>query len=171
MGQGMGSPAPAKASTTANVKAKQSYRGKGAREDAILRDLFRASAVLSRKARGNGASRHEVILGHLATREQLMEEGTASAPFTQSKLAQNTGITSQSLGETLGRMEGEGLITRRACECDKRSLYVELTDAGREVAASIMSGRRKFACEMLQGLDADEKKQLAAALAKLNAAL
>lgn len=137
-------------------------------EDEVLRDLFRASAILSRRARLNGASRQEMLLGHLATREGLMADGIVDAPFTQGKLAQIMGITSQTLGETIARMEAEGTIARNSCDSDRRSTYVTLTDAGRAAALTVVEGRRAFARESLSCFSEGEKKRLVALLGKLN---
>lgn len=139
-----------------------------AQEDAILRDLFRVSAILSRQARDCGASRQDAILGHLAMRESLVEEGMVDSPFTQSKLAQIMGITSQTLGETLVKMEEEGLVARHVCEKDRRSIYVEMTDAGRKASESVVEGRREFAHQSLSHLEEEERQQLAHILRKLN---
>lgn len=141
------------------------------KEDATLRDLFRASAILSRKARACGASRQEIILGHLVTREGLIEEGTLDSPFKQGRLAEIMGITSQSLGEILAKMESDGLVSRQCCEKDRRSIYVTLTDAGREACTAIVEARRTFAHESLSCLDEEERAQFSNILLKLNASL
>ena len=87
------------------------------------------------------------------------------------ELADIVGIRPQSLGTLLARLEADGCIERAAGEQDRRARRVALTDHGRDQAQEARDHQRAFARETLAVLDDAEKRQLAAIVLKLNAAL
>ena len=97
-----------------------------------------------------------------------MAEGFAPRPLSQVELADIVGIRPQSLGTLLARLEADGCIERAAGEQDRRARRVALPDHGRDQARD---HQRAFARETLAVLDDAEKRQLAAIVLKLNAAL
>ncbi len=69
---------------------------------------------------------HRFPLSHGAVLGRLDREGAASV----SDLASREGVKPQSMAQTVGDLEGEGLISRRPDPADGRRILVELTEAG-----------------------------------------
>jgi DNA-binding MarR family transcriptional regulator len=58
-------------------------------------------------------------------------------------LAENAHLTQSALSRLVSRLEGDGLVERKACEADRRSLFVALTDAGRQRYAEAKPTQRR----------------------------
>ena len=69
---------------------------------------------------------HRFPLSHGAVLGRLDREGAASV----SDLASREGVKPQSMAQTVGDLEGEGLVSRRPDPADGRRILVELTEAG-----------------------------------------
>ena len=121
-------------------------------DDSIMREMAHMSQVIAR-------------------REEAMVEGFAPRLLSQVELADIVGIRPQSLGALLARLEADGCIERAAGEQDRRARQVKLTDHGRDQAQEARDHQRAFARDTLAVLDDAEKRQLAAIVLKLNAAL
>ncbi len=120
--------------------------------------------ILSQRGRG-GAEGHRngPPMARLRILSALLEMDAVS----QSRLAVILSIRPQSLTELLGKMESEGLITRRQNDADRRELLVSITDAGREKLAAFEGERRDYAAAFFAPLSEEEKDQLAVLLGKL----
>ena len=88
-------------------------------------------------------------------------------PMSQAKLAEYLDIRPQSLSEMLFKMEGDGLVTRRQSEEDRRQTLVSLTDSGRARVEAFRESQRRHAEEFLAPLSEEERRTLAALLEKL----
>lgn len=93
----------------------------------------------------------------------------AGAPWrlTPTELYRTLMISSGGLTARLNRLEAAGLIQRREAEEDKRSLLVELTEAGRAKAEATFREDMALEKRLLAGLSAHEQEDLAALLRKL----
>jgi DNA-binding MarR family transcriptional regulator len=95
-----------------------------------------------------------------------------SGPLTTADLAAAERMRPQSMGQTLGELEAQGLISRRPDEHDGRRKLVDLTDEGREVLADDRRRREGWLAEAIETeLSAEEREVLAQALpllARLN---
>lgn len=93
----------------------------------------------------------------------------AGAPWrlTPTELYRTLMISSGGLTARLSRLEAAGLIRRREAEEDKRSLLVELTEAGRDKAEAAFREDMALEKRLLAGLSAREQEELAALLRKL----
>lgn len=80
-------------------------------------------------------------------------------------------ISSGGLTDRLMRLEERGLIRRVSAPDDKRSLLVELTKQGQRRAEAAFREDMAHEKKMLSGLTAEERKTLAALLAKFAAHL
>jgi len=80
-------------------------------------------------------------------------------------------ISSGGLTDRLARLEERGLIRRISAPDDKRSLLVELSKQGQRRAEAAFREDMVYEKDMLSGLTGDEKRTLAALLAKLAAHL
>jgi DNA-binding MarR family transcriptional regulator len=89
-------------------------------------------------------------------------------PTTVSALATAERVRPQSMSQTVGELESDGLVTRRPDPTDRRQLLVELTDAGH---ASLAEERRHregwLARAIAEDLSAAERRALERALESL----
>lgn len=60
----------------------------------------------------------------------LVAESTDAA-CRMKQLGERTPMTQSAMSKVVDRLDKAGLISRQSCEDDRRSLYLELTDAGR----------------------------------------
>jgi len=88
------------------------------------------------------ASELRVVLGHLIRRLRSehrfsLSQGSVlgrldrEGPQSTSKLASAERVRPQSMGQTVGELESQGLLARRPDPADGRSALLELTEAGR----------------------------------------
>jgi DNA-binding MarR family transcriptional regulator len=84
----------------------------------------------------------------------LTETITASelhyhGPLTPSVLAERLGLTSASVTAVIDRLTGLGLVTRRRHPDDRRSVIVELTEAGAEKLSAMVD---MFTADIREGI-------------------
>lgn len=91
--------------------------------------------------------------------------------INQRDLAYLLQIRPQSLGESLTRLEKNGLIERKQNENDKRSFNIYLTELGRQKAEEMAENRHKTAEDMFNVLTVEEKEQLSSIFEKLMSSL
>jgi len=72
-------------------------------------------------------------LGVGVTEVSALGEIRQDGPLTPSELARRLGLTSPSVTSLLDRLEAAGLVARRRHPADRRSVLVELTEAGEEL--------------------------------------
>ncbi len=85
----------------------------------------------------------------------------------QLDLARALGIESPTLTRHLDNLEQSGLVARRRSEADRRAVRVELTDAGAEVHARMLTAVIAFNRRLQAGIGRDELQQLVALLDRL----
>lgn len=78
----------------------------------------------------------------------------------QCDLARAIGVEAPSLVRTLGQLEEQGLVERRACDNDKRSKRIYLTPAAMPLLEQIDSVVLEARKEMLAGLSEHELNKL-----------
>jgi len=84
-------------------------------------------------------------------------------PATSSALAKQEQISPQSMGATLGALEGRGLVARHADAQDGRRVVLSLTDAGRKVLRDRRDARTgQLARALADGFTPAEISQLGA---------
>ncbi len=94
----------------------------------------------------------------------LLEAGT----ITQRELTARLGIKPGSASEVLAKLEDAGLISRTRSENDRRTVNVELTEAGRSAAVEAAKQRQSRHMNMFACLSDDEKNTLLHLLEKIN---
>lgn len=100
----------------------------------------------------------------LTVLSRLDREGAASV----SDLAAAERMRPQSMAQTVGDLERAGLVSRRPDPADRRRLFVELTDAGRELLHATRARREGWLTDALEReLTAAERAALAEAVALL----
>ena len=82
----------------------------------------------------------------------------------QKAIADSCEIEPATVGSILTRMEAAGLITRRQRPGNRRSLYVSLTERGREAAAALDGVFAAAEEEATRAMSPDEVEALRAAL-------
>ncbi|MCG2800697.1 MAG: MarR family transcriptional regulator [Cellulomonas sp.] len=118
--------------------------------------VFRLAALLARHERHPHPGAHRGqgrVLALLSLRE----------PLGQKDLGYLLGVRSQSLGELLAKLERAGLVRRTPDETDRRSMTVELTDAGRRAADEAKG--RATEDDPFAVLTSEQRDELAALLA------
>lgn len=78
----------------------------------------------------------------------------------QKDIAHSCHIEPASITSVLNGMEKKGLIIRKMCNGNRRSLYVFLTNRGKELARRISSEFEKIEKNALEGFSETEEKQL-----------
>lgn len=120
-------------------------------------DLFH-SAVL---ARCNITHAEYAVLGAL----RVMGPPHVLSP---TQLRQSVRQTPAGVTKTLGRLERAGLIVRSPASADRRSLLVELTAAGSEMAERLFLAEMAAQQALLRHLHAAQRRQILHALRLLN---
>lgn len=97
----------------------------------------------------------------------------SGAPYrlTPTALRKSVLLTSGAMTACLNRLEGRGLIVRRAEDGDRRSLAAELTTEGLRLIDKAIVVRFEQAEEAVSGLTANERANLARLLRKLRTRL
>lgn len=96
---------------------------------------------------------------------RLYEEGE----MTQNVLTEKLGIQPGSASEVIGKLDAAGLIRRVPSETDRRTMDIQLTEKGRELAEEAAAKRQDRHQEMFSCLSAEEQETLLALLEKLSA--
>lgn len=78
----------------------------------------------------------------------------------QCDLARAIGVEAPSLVRTLSQLESQGLVERRACNSDRRSKRVHLTDAAMPLLEQIDNVAKEARKEMFEGLSEADLEQL-----------
>lgn len=89
-------------------------------------------------------------------------------PMTQKELMNRMQIQPGSLSEVLSKVESAGLVERRRCEDDRRSIEIRLTEEGVHQAEAFERDRQDMAHLLFETLDEQEKETLAGILNKLH---
>jgi DNA-binding MarR family transcriptional regulator len=73
-------------------------------------------------------------------------------------------VTSGTMTNRIDRLAGEGLVSRRRDQQDKRGVLVALTERGKQVADAALDGLLERERRLLTGLEAAEQEKLAGLL-------
>ena len=111
-------------------------------------------------------TRFDLDAGEFDVLASLRRSGTPYR-LRPTELFQLLMISSGGLTDRLSRLERRGLIARIPSEEDRRSLIVELTEAGRALVESAFEADMAVERGLLDGLSAAERQDLAALLTKL----
>lgn len=138
----------------------QTYAGAGTSQ--LIGRLARASgARMRRDLEGAGISRREyAVLDRLAS----------TGPIPQQRLGQDLHIHSSNLVAVLDDLEARGLITRPRDPEDRRRYRLELSEAGHKALKSARAAASAIERELLDPLDASERRQLKQLLERVTVA-
>jgi DNA-binding MarR family transcriptional regulator len=90
--------------------------------------------------------------------------------LSQADLGRRLGLDRNDVSGIVTRLQAGGHVDRQADPGDRRRNLVSVNQAGRRYLEQIQRGADKAQAELLSGLDADERRQLHALLAKTLAA-
>jgi DNA-binding MarR family transcriptional regulator len=80
------------------------------------------------------------------------------------ELAETQGVTQPAMTGLVGRLAAGGLVERAPDPADRRGVLVTVTTEGRAVLAARRRARAEALADLLDGLDADDRAALAAAM-------
>ena len=87
------------------------------------------------------------------------------------ELADRVGVDDTTATRLVDRLEAMGVAERRSEAADRRATTVELTPAGKELVAGVAAQRQLFFCDVLAGLEPEERAELVRLTAKAATAL
>jgi DNA-binding MarR family transcriptional regulator len=113
------------------------------------------------------ASLHPGAAGQLTpSKLRALDLLAESGSLRVGELADRVGVDDTTATRLVDRLEATGLATRRSEPGDRRATTVELTPAGAELVAGIAAQRQLFFCDILAGLEPDERAELVRLTAK-----
>ncbi|HJZ47817.1 MAG TPA: MarR family transcriptional regulator [Roseiflexaceae bacterium] len=134
----------------------------GLRQPAVLAWLRLARVFQKIDARSERFFRaHKLNTAHF---DVLAQVGAASG-MTQQQLADALLVTKGNISQLLGKMEQDGLITRRQ---EGRTNCLSLTDRGKAIYEIVVPQQEALIADLLSPLSADEQHELLRLLRKLD---
>ncbi|HIX58488.1 MAG TPA: MarR family transcriptional regulator [Candidatus Blautia gallistercoris] len=124
--------------------------------------LMKCNAMFARKIL-SGVSKIGLTSGQPKVLDFLWQVQEAD----QKTIAAHCEIEPATVGSILLRMENAGLVIRRNKEGNRRSLYVSLTEEGREAAKSLQEIFKSVEEEAMQDLTEQERQMLEEILSKM----
>ena len=124
--------------------------------------LSRAHRTITDKA-NQSIQRFGLNPTEFAVLELLYHKGTQPLQQIGGKIL----LASGSITYVVDKLEGKGLLARKACEKDRRVTYAELTDKGNELLNEIFPQHEHRIDELVAGLTKEEKEKAIQLLKKL----
>lgn len=90
-----------------------------------------------------------------------------TSPLRLAELTATEQVTQSAMTQLVSRLEGDGLVERRADPADGRGVQVHLTDAGRQILRARRADRVRRMTELVENLDSADGAAIAAALPAL----
>ncbi len=110
-------------------------------------------------------------LGYSRSRWMVLLHVSRNDGITHRELAERMGIEAPTLVRLIDRMEGDGLLRRRASESDRRVKHLHLSAAGTEEVTRIWASAADLRKEILAGLSKAEINTTLDVLQKIRARL
>jgi MarR family transcriptional regulator for hemolysin len=110
-------------------------------------------------------------LGYSRSRWMALLHISRNDGISHRELAERLGIEAPTLVRLIDRMEGEGLLKRRASETDRRVKHLHLSATGRKEVERIWASAAELRHELLSGLSQAEIKTTLHALHSIRAKL
>ncbi|SFJ02893.1 DNA-binding transcriptional regulator, MarR family [Bosea sp. OK403] len=130
----------------------------------LEKSVGRALLVTARLHRARMGERLNA-LGLFPGQEQALK-ALMPAPMTMGELATLLRVKPPTVSKTIGRLSLQGLVTREGGSRDGRLVQVALTELGQKTAATLDAVWNQVEDELLERLDAKERKQLRKLLRK-----
>jgi DNA-binding MarR family transcriptional regulator len=91
----------------------------------------------------------------------------AGEPLTPSQIGERLLVSSATMTSLLDTLEQRDWVRRTPNPDDRRSLLIEITDAGRAMTDVLIPGLHKLERRVMSGLNADERDQLLGLLGRV----
>lgn len=144
-------------------KKKEDKKKKEIREKApieqVMSEIPQAVTQAARSMR-TSLSRSLLDAGLYAGQDGVMRALAEEEGLTPGALAQRLGVKAPTMTRTIGRMEAQGFVTRRADGSDQRLTKVYLTDTGRNSLERIAQSVLDCTEQALAGLTGKQMRQL-----------
>jgi MarR family 2-MHQ and catechol resistance regulon transcriptional repressor len=144
-------------------------RHQGTEEERLALDLTikvaRASQALMNRVMGD-----VVASGVSPSQFGVLDALHHLGPMTLGDLAKKHLKSPNNMTSVVDTMERSGLVERRRCEQDRRVIYVDITDKGRDIFLRLWPGHVERIVEAVKNLSASEQQELAALCKKLGQA-
>jgi len=101
------------------------------------------------------------------TRVVVLLNAVRNGPIRLAELGEQEGLNPTLLSRTVAHLVEAGFVIRTADPDDRRTAWVEPTDAGRRLAEEIRRHRTRALREALAGLDRDDQRDVERALPAL----
>lgn len=111
------------------------------------RDLLRSYSDISGALDRALQEKHDLGLSEFEVLDRLAEVDHTECRMLD--LGAEMYLSQSALSRTVARLEREGLVARAACTQDRRSIFVELTDAGRARYRAAKASHRAVLAEHL----------------------
>jgi DNA-binding MarR family transcriptional regulator len=95
---------------------------------ALMTRYHRTACVLDRELQ----AQHDLSVSEFEILQQLVSAGDGCGSVRMQELAHEVHLSQSALSRLISRLERDGLVGRAACTQDRRSVFVSITDAGRD---------------------------------------
>jgi DNA-binding MarR family transcriptional regulator len=95
---------------------------------ALMTRYHRTACVLDRELQ----ARHDLSVSEFEILQQLFNAGGGCGSVRMQELANEVHLSQSALSRLITRLERDGLVGRAMCTEDRRSVFVAITDAGRD---------------------------------------
>ena len=106
------------------------------------------------------------VLQSLARHETQREQNPDAPGTAMGDLADELHVRAPTISKTVARLTTQGLVERKGAGLDKRQVYVTLTEEGRKRATAIDAISKQLEAELIDGLDAKDRKRFRKLLRK-----
>ncbi len=127
--------------------------------EVVMAEIPQAITQAARSMR-TSLSRDLLEAGLYAGQDGVMRALAEEDGLTPGALAQRLGVKAPTMTRTVGRMEAQGFVTRRADGADQRLTKVYLTDAGRNSLERIARSVEACTDQALAGFSGKQMRQL-----------
>ncbi|GGJ88697.1 MarR family transcriptional regulator [Lentibacillus kapialis] len=101
-------------------------------------------------------SRYDMKTNDFAILEALYHKGE----LTVKQISEAVLINAGSMTYVIDKLETKGLLKRQPCKDDRRSIYIHITDKGKQLMDDIFPKHKEAIEALFQGLSIDEKKMV-----------
>ena len=98
----------------------------------------------------------------------LLKDGES---FSIAELVEQLDIRPSSASELISKLEQNGLVSRSACDEDKRVTLIKITEKGKALLSDNSENKAAYFTDMFSGLTPEEQEQLSELLTKLVSSL
>ncbi|CAM3992167.1 putative HTH-type transcriptional regulator YdgJ [Saccharibacillus endophyticus] len=154
-----------------NKRYRKPVRNKSEKDVMVLsKDWSQESALLYEIYRVNNAinTTFDAYISISQSRFEILALIYNESEISQSDLQRKVTLDKAAVARHLKQLEENKIVTRRKKDGDNRSVFVQLTDAGREMIETSQKEKEHFANELLADMGEAELAQLKKTLVRLN---